>query len=127
MIDAQPIPLDKRVEFNEDKFNDAILSIEGDPNCKMGGCHGKGYIGIKVNPDGSRVIILCRCGRWMETDYIKLSKQISKIEENLSINDHLIMRHVDNRTLAGFTVNLYRKIIKRINRNGRKAKENTGS
>ena len=60
-----------------------IRQITGDPNCRRSGCHGKGYVGVRINPDASWTVMMCECGRFGENDYVKLSGQVRGAQETL--------------------------------------------
>ncbi len=61
-------------------LNDIILQLTASPNCKKYNCHGRGYLGIRANQDGSKTVILCSCARYGETDYVRAMKRLDKLE-----------------------------------------------
>ena len=81
----------EKVDIN---LAELIPQIKGDASCNASSCHGKGYTGIRFNRDGSRQIMLCRCGRIGETDWVKMRtefeglKQAVKDLENLTNRQH---------------------------------------
>jgi len=58
--------------------------VVGSPFCRRSGCYGKGYSGVRVNPDGSRTLMLCECGRLGETDYVKLMGEVVRLQAGIS-------------------------------------------
>ena len=60
-----------------------IRQITGNPACRRSSCHGKGYVGVRINPDGSWTVMMCECGRFGENDYAKLAGQVRGMQETL--------------------------------------------
>jgi hypothetical protein len=72
-------PFKHKPELPVTNNGDAIRQIVGDINCKLGGCHGKGYSGIRILADGTQLVQMCKCGRWGETDFVVISKKIQEL------------------------------------------------
>ena len=53
--------------------------VSGHPGCKRANCHGKGYVGIRQNEDGSMTLLLCDCARMGETEYGKLLSEVQRL------------------------------------------------
>jgi len=79
---------------------DAAYQILADPACKRPGCHGRGYIGIQVQKDGTTQILLCRCASYGETDSVRLvqrmNEHVLKIAEGVDLQYGQIMRTLGN-------------------------------
>jgi len=73
--------------------NDVILQLIPYPDCKLYNCHGKGWVGIRANADGSKTVITCRCASYGETDYVRAMKRLDKIELQINALTH---RHGEN-------------------------------
>lgn len=102
-----------------DGIDDAIRQIIGNPNCKISGCHGRGYIGIKLNNDNSHTVQLCSCGRWGETDFVVLSKKIEELNQsvklyNEALNQLIEMQNKFNTEIQGNYASLYSHISSRF-------------
>jgi hypothetical protein len=99
--------------------NDIILQIVADPACKRFGCHGRGFVGIRLNKDGSKTVILCPCAHYGETDYVRAMKRIDSLELTLkaTANTHnanlvhvaVALNEIYARSIAGRLAFLRRK------------------
>ena len=78
-------------------LEDLVSQVVGDPKCHNSQCHGRGYIGIGANPDGSKYIMLCRCGRYGRTEYVRIMKEFKALEE-LVFEMSMHVAHTENNT-----------------------------
>lgn len=53
--------------------------VSGNPGCKRANCHGKGYVGIRPNEDGSMTLLLCECAKMGQTEFAFLYNEINRI------------------------------------------------
>jgi len=49
---------------------DIIAQIVPNAHCNRANCHGRGYIGIILNKDGSQTVLLCSCARYGQTEFV---------------------------------------------------------
>ena len=62
---------------------EVIRQITGNPACRRSSCHGKGYVGVRINPDASWTVMMCECGRFGESDFVKLAGQLRSIQQTV--------------------------------------------
>jgi hypothetical protein len=69
---------------------DIILQILPDPGCHRPNCHGRGYVGIIQNKNGSQTVLLCSCAQYGETDYVRAMKRLDDVNLHLDALMHKI-------------------------------------
>ena len=67
--------------YKPDDIEDVMKQIVPDPTCRKANCYGRGYIGVTINLDGSRTVLLCQCAKYGETEYVRAMKKVDGLGE----------------------------------------------
>ncbi len=77
--ESKPIHKMNKPELPVLSAADAASQVIADKACRLPGCHGRGYTGVKYLSDGSPVLMLCRCASYGETDRVVLVRENEKL------------------------------------------------
>lgn len=92
---------EEELKLIEDHVQKTIREMSGDPLCKLG-CHGTGRLGIRINKDGTRTVITCKCGRVGVNDYAMMNQELAGLKNAvLILTDYTSNQHDQLRQKVG--------------------------
>jgi hypothetical protein len=103
-------------------FAEYISQLKPDPNCRVGGCFGRGYLGFQMlaTKDGPRAQLLtCKCTKPGETEYVRLQKQLDQGLGFIHASLTGQLQAIQRRTFWGAFEYLYEKIKAKFARKGK--------